>query len=122
MGDTGIFATTGEVQKYVPGWASDTYNEEAHINQFIKGWESYINVTMNYNWSDNYATADEDTKKILTLYVCAQVAMDICAMDISGTDIRVAEFFFDRMTDIANKCFSQLKEDATNQSIKKNAA
>ncbi len=122
MGDTGIFATTAEVQKYVPKWANDTYNEEAHINQYIKGWESFINITMNYNWSDNYGTADEDTKKILTLYVCAQVAMDVCAMDISGTDIRVAEFFSDRMTDVANKVFSQLKENASNEAIKNNAA
>ena len=122
MGDTGIFATTAEVQKYVPGWASATYNEEAHINQYIKGWESFINITMNYNWSDNYAGADVDTKKILTLFVCANVAMDICIMDISGTDIRVAEFFFDRMTDVSNKCFSQLKENASNEAIKNNAA
>lgn len=122
MGDTGVFASTTEVQKYVPSWASDTYNEEVHINQFIQGWESYINVTMNYNWSDNYATADNDTKKILTLFACANVAMDICSMDISGTDIRVAEFFFDRMTDVANKCFAQLKESASLEAIKDNAA
>ena len=122
MGDTGKFASTAEVQKYVPAWANATYNAEAYINQFIQGWESYVNVLMNYNWSDAYAAADNDTKKILTLFVCVNVAMDICMMDISGTDIRVAEFFFDRMTDIANKCFTQLKADASNQAIKDNAA
>ena len=122
MADTGIFASTSEVQKYVPIWANPTYNHVDYINQFIQGWESYINVTMNYNWSDNYGAADSDTKKILTLFVCVNVAMDICIMDISGTDIRVAEFFFDRMTDVSNKCFSQLKENASNEAIKNNAA
>lgn len=122
MADTGKFASITEIQKYVPSWANATYNAEAYINQFIQGWESYINVTMNYNWSDAYAAADSDTKKILTLFACVNVAMDVCSMDISGTDIRVAEFFFDRMTDVSNKCFSQLKEDAANQAIKDNAA
>ena len=78
MGDTGIFASTAEVQKYVPIWANATYNAEAYINQFISFWESYINVTMNYNWSDNYGAADIDTKRILSLFVVAQVVMDIC--------------------------------------------
>lgn len=122
MVDTGIFATTAEVQMYIPVWASATYNAEAYINQFISFWESYINVTMNYNWSDKYAAADTDTKRILSLFVVAHVVMDICSMDASGTDIRVAEFFFDRMTDVANKAFTQLKEDSVNQIINDNAA
>ena len=119
---TGIFATLAEVQKYVPKWANATYNAEAYIDQFTSFWESYVNVTMNYNWSDAYADADTDTKRILSLFVVAHVVMDICSMDISGTQVRVAEFFFDRMTDVANKCYTQLKEDATNQAIKDNAA
>ena len=122
MADEGIFATTAEVQRCVPVWASATINDEAHINQYISFWESYINVTMNFNWSDNYAAANVDTKRILSLFVVAQVAMDVCMMDTSGTDTRTAEFFFDRMTDVANKAFSQLKEDASLEVIKDNAA
>ncbi len=109
MGDTGIFATTGEVQKYVPIWANATYNAEEYINQFMKGWESYINSVCCYNFSDAYGTLNEDVKKILGLLATAHVVMDICAMDDSGTDSRTAEFFFDRMTDVANKCEKQLK-------------
>ncbi len=119
---TGIFITIAEVQKLVPIWANATYNAEAYIDQYTSFWESYINVTMNYNWSDNYAAADTDTKRILSQYVGAQVVMDILQNDISGTDIRVAEFFFDRMTDVINKCFTQLKESASLEAIKDNAA
>ncbi len=118
-GDTGIFATTAEVQMYVPGWASATYNEEAHINQFISFWESYINCYCGYNFSDDYAgLASSDVKRLLSLFVVANVVMDICSMDISGTEIRVAEFFHDRMTDVANKAQSQLKEDVVVNLIK----
>ena len=119
---TGIFATLAEVQKYVPIWANATYSAVDYVDQFTSFWESYVNVAMNYNWSDNYVAANIDTKRILSLFVVAQVVMDICAMDDSGTDSRTAEFFFDRMTDVANKAFSQLKEDASLQAIKDNAA
>ncbi len=119
---TGIFITLAEVQKIIPIWANATYNAVAYIDQYTSFWESYVNVVMNYNWSDNYAAADTDTKRILSMYVGAQVAMDVCQNDISGTDIRVAEFWFDRMTDVANKCFTQLKEDSSLNSIKDNAA
>lgn len=118
MADEGIFATTAEVQKYVPEWANATYNAEAYINQFISFWESYINNLTEYNFSDNYATLNVDVKRILSLMACANVAMDICAMDHSGTDIRVAEFFFDRMTDISNKAENKLKEDVIKNLIK----
>ncbi len=114
MADTGIFATTAEVQKYVPEWASSTYNTEAYINQYISFWESYINCVCGYNFSDTYSTLNVDVKRILSLCAVAHVVMDICSMDISGTDIRTAEFFFDRMTDVANKAEAKLKDVVVN--------
>lgn len=118
MVDTGIFATTAEVQKYVPTWANATYNAEAYINEFISFWESYINNVCNYNFSDNYSTLNVDAKRLLSLFVVANVVMDICSMDISGIGIRTAEFFFDRMTDVANKAEKQLKENEKTNFIK----
>ena len=111
MDDTGIFATTAEVQRWVPSWASATYNAEAYINEYISFWESYANIICGHNFSDSYASENVDTKRLLSLFVCVNVAMDICSMDISGTDIRVAEFFFDRMTDSSNKALEQLKKN-----------
>lgn len=111
MADTGIFATTAEVQRYIPNWANATYNAEAYINQFISFWENYVNNLCGYNWSDNYSSANADAKRLLSLFVVVNVAMDVCSMNISGTDIRTAEFFFDRMTDIANKAEKLIKEN-----------
>ncbi len=119
---TGIFATIAEVKVYLPTWHNTTYAADANIDQYTSFWESYVNVVMNYNWSDNYAAANVDTKRLLSLYVVAQVAMDVCMMDTSGTDTRTAEFFFDRTTDVVNKAFTQLKESATLEAIKDNAA
>ena len=111
MADEGVFATTADVQLHIPTWASSTYNAEAYINVFINEWEAYVNNLCGYNWSDHYAAANVDAKKILKLFVCACVAMDVCAMDISGTDIRTAEFFFDHMTNKANTAEKLIKED-----------
>src|SRR3990167_5656490 len=65
MVDTGIFATTAEVQRKVGANASATSNVEAYINQFMTEAESYINVLTGFNWSDDYSTLNVDVKGIL---------------------------------------------------------
>jgi hypothetical protein len=95
MADTGIFATTAQVQSFVPGWASATYNTEAYINTFIAYWETYLCDLTGYNLSTNYASLNAMMKKILGIYVALRCAINICDKDISGTDIRIAEFFYD---------------------------
>ncbi len=98
MVDDGIFATTAQVQMYVPVWASDTYNEVNHINEYISRWEVYLCDVTGYDLVTNYGTLDAAMKKILAIYVSLKCAMNICDRDISGTDIRVAEFFYDSAT------------------------
>lgn len=119
MADTGIFATTAEVQMWVPTWASSTYNTETYINEFIAGWEAHINNNeAQINFSDIYSGLDADLKLTLHTFVCANVAMQICSMDTSGVSIRTAEFFFDHMTNVANTAERKLKEDSTLNKIK----
>jgi glutamine amidotransferase-like uncharacterized protein len=65
MADTGIFATTAEVQRKVGANASATSNTEAYINDFMTQAESYINVATGFNWSDKYSTLNVDVKGIL---------------------------------------------------------
>src|SRR3990167_2959767 len=65
MVDTGIFATTAEVQRKVGANASATSNVEAYINQFMTEAESYINVVTGFNWSDTYSSENVDVKQIL---------------------------------------------------------
>ena len=66
MADTGIFATTLEVQEKVGANASTVANTEAYINSYISQAESRINVESEYNWSDEYSNLNQDVKKILT--------------------------------------------------------
>ena len=65
MADTGIFATTAEVQRKVGENASATSNVEAYINDFMTQAESYINAVTRHNWSDDYSGLNADVKGLL---------------------------------------------------------
>lgn len=84
MVDTGIFATTQEVQDHVGQYANSTYNVEAYINRFIAEAESLINAECRYNFSDNYSTLNTDTKKLLTLAAATKTAMMVIKADMSA--------------------------------------
>jgi len=58
MADTGIFATTAEVQRKVGANASTTSNVEAYINQYMTEAESYINTVTGVNYSDSYSGSE----------------------------------------------------------------
>lgn len=109
MADTGVFATTAECQLWMPIWVSSTYNAESYINEFIGCWEAYVNNNEQFvNISDSYSTNNRDLKLLAHMFVCANVAINVCSLDPSGTDIRTAEFFFDHMTNIAKSAEKQL--------------
>ena len=84
MADTGIFATTAEVQRKAGANASSTSNVEAYINDFISQAESFINVATTYNWSDAYATLNADVKGILKEIASNLAAMYVIQYDMSG--------------------------------------
>lgn len=89
MADTGIFATTEEVQRKAGSNASTTSNVEAFINDFITQAESLINVQTRYNWSDAYPTLNVDVKGILKLAASAKAAMLVIQYDMSGFTSRI---------------------------------
>lgn len=84
MADTGIFATTAQVQAKVGANASSTYNTEAMINQFMTEAESLINNVTRFNWSDVYSTLNVDVKGILKMAASAKAAMMVISADMSG--------------------------------------
>lgn len=84
MADEGIFATTEEVQRKVGANASATSNTEAYINQFIGEVESQINAVARFNFSDNYAALNADTKKILKEIASNLAAVYVLNYDFSG--------------------------------------
>ena len=107
MVDTGIFATTAEVQRKVGANASATSNVEAYINDFMTQAESYINVATGKNWSDAYVGLNADKKGILK--ECASNLAAIYVLNYDATAIKTANGlieFEDRMIVL----FSRVKE------------
>jgi len=89
MADTGIFATTAEVQRKTGANASSTSNVEAYINDFMTQVESMINVTCRYNFSDNYASLNADTKGLLKEAASNFAAIYVIIYDLSGYTSRI---------------------------------
>ena len=75
MADTGIFATTEEVQRKAGANASSVSTTEAYINDYMTQAESLINALTRFNWSDAYTGLNADVKGILK-----QVASDLAAI------------------------------------------
>lgn len=84
MADTGIFATTAEVQRKVGANSSSTANVEAYINDFMTQAESLINSVTRFNWSDVYSTLNVDVKGLLKMAASAKAAMMVISYDMSG--------------------------------------
>lgn len=84
MADTGIFATTEEVQRKAGVGASTISNTETYINDFISQAESYINVLCKKNWSDNYAGLNTNVKGILKEAASNLAAIYVLNYDFSS--------------------------------------
>lgn len=89
MADTGIFATTAEVQRKAGAGASETSNTEAYINDYMTQAESLINVRSKVNYSDSYAGLNTDTKGLLKEVASNLAAIYVIQFDMSGFTSRV---------------------------------
>lgn len=113
MADTGIFATTAEVQRKVGANASTTANVEAYINQFIAEAESLINVTTRVNWSDLYSSLNADVKSILKMAASNLAAMMVINYDLSNfPGQREIETRLDVLQNGYDMAIAQLKDQA----------
>ncbi len=112
MVDTGIFATTAEVQRKVGANASATANMEAYINQFIAEAENFINTVtgVDYSIGTIYTDLSASTKSVLKRWAAALAAIDVINFDTTGIGGREAETRMDVLNDEANKCQSLLKD------------
>ena len=84
MADTGIFATTAEVQRKAGANASTTSNVEAYINDFMTQADSFINSFCRFNFSDAYSTLNVDVKAILKEVASNLAAIYVIQYDMSG--------------------------------------
>lgn len=91
MADTGIFATTAQVQAKAGANVSATYSTEAMINDFMTQAESLINSVTRNNWSDSYAGLNVDVKAILKMAASAKAAMMVISADMSGMPLLEAQ-------------------------------
>ncbi len=111
MVDTGIFATTAEVQRKAGASASTTSNVEAYINDYMTQVESYINTVCMYNFSDTYSTLNADVKGILKMVASNLAAIYVIEYDLSGfKNQREAETMLDVLSDGASKGLKLLKD------------
>lgn len=113
MVDTGIFATTAEVQAKVGANASTTYNAEAYINQYMTEAESYINAACRYNFSDNYSTLNVDKKGILKDAASCKAAMDVIQADPASCGTTIAQTKLNYLWARFNDCMGLLMKAET---------
>ena len=120
MADTGIFATTTEVQRKVTPFASTTSNVEAFINDYMTQAESLINVATLRNWSDDFSALNVDVKGILKMAASAKAAQMVINYDTSGFPFaRGAELVLDVLEDEYRKAITELKKVAGRDAIDK---
>lgn len=119
MVDTGIFATTEQVQDKVGANANATANAEAFINRFMAQAESLINATVTFNFSDNYAALNVDIKGILTTAASAWAAIRVINYDPDAIGRSTANFKANVLIDEYNKAMAELKNKNTQEFIKK---
>jgi hypothetical protein len=111
MADTGIFATTAEVQRKAGANASAIANVEAYINDFMSQVESTINVMTRKNWSDNYSSLNADVKGILKEVASNLAAIYVITFDMSGFTSRIeAESMINVLRDGALRGMSILRD------------
>lgn len=111
MADTGIFATTAQVQYKAGSGASSVSKAEAYINYFMFLAESYINAECRFNFSDRYASLNVDTKGILSDIASNLAAIYVVMYDMSGYATRTdAEDIINICRDAALRGLNLLKD------------
>ena len=111
MADTGIFATTAEVQRKAGSGASATSKAEAYVNDYMTQVEAEINATCRYNFSDTYSSLNADTKGLLKQAASNMAAIYVIVYDMSGYNSRIdAEDLINVLRDRALRNINLLKD------------
>jgi hypothetical protein len=111
MADTGIFATTAEVQRKAGANASSTSNVEAYINDFMSQAESEINCATRFNWSDAYSGLNADVRGVLKEAASNLAAIYVIQFDMAGFTSRIeAEDMINVLRDGYLRCLGILRD------------
>lgn len=119
MADTGIFATTAEVERKAGANASATSKAEAYVNDYMTQVESEINAAVRFNFSDEFAGLNVDVKGILKEAASNLAAIYVISYDMSGFTSRIeAEDMINVLRDAALKDISILRDKKTQDFMK----
>jgi hypothetical protein len=119
MVDTGIFATTAEVERKAGANCSTTSKAEAYVNQYMTEAESEINATARFNFSDAYAGLNADTKGLLKQAASNLAAIYVIQYDMSGFTSRIeAEDMINVLRDGYLRCIAILKDKKVSDFIR----
>jgi curli biogenesis system outer membrane secretion channel CsgG len=111
MADTGIFATTAEVERKAGTKCSAVSKAEAYVNDYMTQVESEINASCRYNFSDNYTSLNTDTKGLLKEIASDLAAIYVISYDMSGFTSRIeAEDMINVLRDAALRGIALLKD------------
>lgn len=123
MADTGIFATTAEVQRKVGANASTVANVEAYINDFMTQAESEINITTRFNWSDAYSALNVDVKGFLKEAASNLAAIYVINYDATAFPFGLSEAESRKATLLQNyqRCIAVLKDKTLTEPFMRNA-
>jgi len=111
MADTGIFATTAEVERKAGANASATSKAEAYVNDYMTQVESQINIVTRKNWSDDYSGLNADVKGLLKEIASNLAAIYVIQYDMSGYTSRVeAEDMINILRDSALRGLALLRD------------
>ena len=111
MVDTGIFATTAEVQRKAGNGASATSKAEAYINDYMTQVEAFINVATRKNFSDSYSGLNVDAKGVLKEVASNLAAIYVIIFDMSGFTSRIeGEDMINTLRDAALRGISVLRD------------
>ena len=118
MTDTGIFATTAEVERKAGANASSTSTAEAYVNDYMTQVESQINAVTRFNWSDAYSGLNTDTKGLLKEAATNFAAIYVISYDLSGYTSRIeAEDMINILRDAGLRALSILRDKKVKEFI-----
>ena len=110
MADTGIFATTAEVERKCGANVSAVSKAEAYVNDYMTQAESFINSMIRFNFSDSYSGLNVDVKGILKEVSSNLAAIYAIQYDMSGfTSLIEAEDMITTLRDAALRGLSILR-------------
>ena len=116
MADTGVFATTAEVQRKAGSGASATSKAEAYVNDYMTQVESFVNCVTRYNWTDAYSGLNVDVKGLMKEVASNLAAIYDIQFDMSGFASRVhAEDSINVLRDAALRGLALLRDKKTQE-------